>query len=205
MAEPATPELPAELVIDDVEQLKVLSDTLRLQLLDLLSDEAERGRTAKELAEALGTKQTKLYRHLALLEEHGLVRVVDTRLVSGILEKRYGVTARSFRVDRSLLAGAGGEPAMASVLDGIFEKARTEIMDGVRAGLIDTATPEAERGRMALSASHARLSPRSVRTVMRQIEKLAAIDAIQEPGGAEYGLVLAFYPRAPREGKEPGR
>jgi DNA-binding transcriptional ArsR family regulator len=204
MAEP-TPALAAELVIDDVEQLKVLSDTFRLQLIDLLSDAAERGATAKEMAEALGTKQTKLYRHLALLEEHGLVRVVETRVVSGILEKRYGVTARSFRVDRSLLAGAGGEPALASVLDGIFEKARAEIMEGVRAGLIDVSRPEAERSRMALSASHARLSPRSVRTVMRQVEKLAAIDAVEDPGGAEYGLVVAFYPRAPRHAKEPNR
>lgn len=200
-----TSELAAELVIDDVEQLKVLSDALRLQLLDLLTDEAERGSTAKELAEALGTKQTKLYRHLALLEEHGFVRVVDTRLVSGILEKRYGVTARSFRVDRALLAGAGSEPALSGVLDGIFDKARAEILDGVRAGLIDVTAPEAERGRMALWASHARLSPRSVRSVMRQIEKLSAIDALQEPDGADYGLVLAFYPRAPREAKEPSR
>ncbi len=48
---------------------------------------------------------------------------------------------------------------------------------------------------MAMWASHARLSPASVRKVMRQIEKLAEIDELEEPGGTDYGLVLAFYPR----------
>ena len=198
---PASPSerLPDEVVIGDVEQLKVLSDPLRLQLIDLLSDAAERGATAKELAQALRTKQTKLYRHLALLEEHGFARVIDTRLVSGIVEKRYGITARSFRVDRALITGVDTEPALAGAIDGIFDKARAEILAGVHAGLIQADDTSAERGRMALSASHARLSARSARKVLRQIEKLASLDAIEEPDGTDYGLVVAFYPRASRE------
>ena len=193
------PDPPAELVIGDVEQLKAVSDPLRLSLLDIMSDDARRGWTAKELAERLDTKQTKLYHHLALLEEHGLIRVAETRVVSGILEKRYQIVARSFRVERALLTGTGSEAAVGSVLDAVFEKARTEILAGVRAGLIDIDEEDPDRRRMGLWSSHARLSPKSAKKVLALIQRLSEIDKLDEAGGADYGLVVGFYPRATTE------
>jgi DNA-binding transcriptional ArsR family regulator len=193
---------PAERVLTDLEQLRVASDALRLQLLDLMSSEPQRAWTARELAEALETKQTKLYHHLALLDEHGFIRVAETRMVSGIQEKRYQATAISFRVERSLLSGAGGEPAFAEVLDAIFDKARNEIMASIRAGLIDMAEEEPERRRMTLSFSHARLSEASIRKLMRQVRKLAEVDDLEESAGIPYGLVVGLYPRAIHEERE---
>ena len=186
----------AEFLITDVEQLKAVSDPLRLQIIDTMAEPPVRGWTAKELAARLGTKQTKLYHHLALLEERGFIRVAETRVVSGITEKRYAVVALSFRVDRSLVTGTAGTDAVSDMLDAIFEKAREEILAGQRSGLIDMSAEDFERRRMRLSASHARLSPASVKKVMRLIEKLDEIDDLDEADGAHYGLVLAFYPRA---------
>jgi DNA-binding transcriptional ArsR family regulator len=80
------PKPRAEMVIGDVEQLKAISDPLRLRIIELMGEAPVRAWTAKELAERLGTKQTKLYHHLALLEERGFIRVAETRVVSGILE-----------------------------------------------------------------------------------------------------------------------
>jgi len=192
-----TAEMPsAEFLITDVEQLKAVSDPLRLQIIDTMAEPPVRGWTAKELAARLGTKQTKLYHHLALLEERGFIRVAETRVVSGITEKRYAVVALSFRVDRSLVTGTAGTDAVSDMLDAIFEKAREEILAGQRSGLIDMSAEDFERRRMRLSASHARLSPASVKKVMRLIEKLDEIDDLDEADGADYGLVLAFYPRA---------
>jgi DNA-binding transcriptional ArsR family regulator len=184
------------MLITDLEQLKVAGDALRLQLLDLLSSDPQRGWTAKEVAAALGTRQTKLYHHLALLEQHGFIRVAGTRIVSGIQEKRYQVTAVLFRVDRRLLGGAGGEAAAADVLDAIFETARGEILAAIRAGLIDMTEQEPDQRRLAIALSHARLSPASVRKLMRQISKLAQIEDLDEAGGDPYGLVIGFYPRS---------
>ena len=191
-----TTEPRAELLITDVEQLKVASDPLRLRILETMGEAPVRGWTAKELAARLGTKQTMLYHHLALLEERGFIRIAETRVVSGITEKRYAVVALSFRVDRSLLTGGAGADAVGGVLDAIFEKARDEILAGQRAGLIDMSHDDFERRRAALWATRARLSPTSVKKVMRLIEKLADIDDLEEPEGSDYGLVLAFYPRA---------
>jgi DNA-binding transcriptional ArsR family regulator len=132
---PATP--PVEMVITDVEQLKVIGDPLRLQLIETMAEDPGRGWTAKELAEELGTKQTKLYHHLGLLQQHGFIRVGETRVVSGILEKRYQATAHGFHVDRALLTGAGAENAVSVAIDAIFDKARTEILVGLRSGVLD--------------------------------------------------------------------
>ena len=59
-----------------------------------------------------------------------------------------------------------------------------------------------EQRRMQLSASRARLSPASVRKVMRQIEKLAAIEDLEDPKGTDYGLFLGFYPRSGEKGTD---
>ena len=190
---------PLEMVITDVEQLKVIGDPLRLQLIETMAEDPGRGWTAKELAGELGTKQTKLYHHIGLLAEHGFIRVGETRMVSGIQEKRYQATAHGFRVDRALLTGAGAENAVSVAIDAIFDKARGEILSGLRAGTLNFDPDDPERKRMGLWASHARLSPASVRRVMRLIEKLAAVDTDQDPDGAEYGLLVGFYPKATKD------
>jgi DNA-binding transcriptional ArsR family regulator len=191
----ASKEPRPEMVISDVEQLRAISDPLRVRIIEAMGDLPLRGWTAKELAARLHTSQTKLYHHLGLLEARGFIVVSETRMVSGIVEKRYQLTAVSFRVDRALLAGGGAEE-IGGVLDTIFDKARTEILAGQRAGLLDLGT-ERERRRMGLWATHARLSPASVRKVQRLVERLADIDDLEDPQGADYGLVVAFYPRAP--------
>lgn len=190
------PEPPAELVITDVEQLKAVSDPLRLELLERMTDRPDHGWTAKELAEELGTKQTKLYHHLSLLEERGFIRVAATRMVSGIQEKRYQVAARTFRVDRRLLTGADTDSAMGGAIDAMFDKVRAEIVAGLASGQINLDPDSPDRTRMGLWASYARLSPASVKRVMRLVTKLAEIDSLDDPDGAEYGLLVGFYPRA---------
>src|SRR5436305_14773507 len=98
---------PAEtLDITDLETLKILADSRRTQLIDLLRQDAA---TVKQLATALRVSPKSLYYHVNLLEKHGLIRVVDTRLVYGITEKRYRATAYLF-LFRELGLGSSGEP-----------------------------------------------------------------------------------------------
>ncbi|HEX7173064.1 MAG TPA: helix-turn-helix domain-containing protein [Candidatus Limnocylindria bacterium] len=193
------PTPPMEMAITTVEQLKVIGDPLRIQLIEIMAEDPGRGWTAKALAERLETKQTKLYHHLGLLEEHGFIRVGETRMVSGILEKRYQATAHGYHVDRALLTGAGAESAVSVAIDAIFERARSEILVGLRSGTLNFDPDDPKRTRMGLWATHARLSPANVKRVMRLVEKLAAIDADQDPDGAEYGLLVGFYPRATKD------
>src|SRR5262245_14581132 len=85
--------------ISSVEELRALSDPIRLAILERLMMSAP-GRpglpimSVKELAEALGEPQTKLYRHVRQLEAVGLIKVAASRIVSGILEQRYQAAQR---------------------------------------------------------------------------------------------------------------
>src|SRR3954452_18438405 len=92
------------IVIKDLESLKALSDPLRIQILELMLQGA---RTVKQIAAELKTTTTKLYYHINLLEQHGLIKVTGTRVVSGIIEKQYRLAAYSIAIDKSLLSPTG--------------------------------------------------------------------------------------------------
>jgi DNA-binding transcriptional ArsR family regulator len=98
-----------EYVIENPETLKILGDPLRIRILEQVSRLNETGQlaTAKLLAESLDVPQTKLYYHLNLLEQHELLRVAETGLVSGIVEKRYQIRAHRFRADVDIEPEAG--------------------------------------------------------------------------------------------------
>src|SRR3954467_13426431 len=93
--------LPAPLyTITTLEALKVFADTLRQQIIEALLDGSK---TVKQIAAELELAPTKLYYHVNLLEEHGLISVSETRIVSGIIEKHYTAAAHEYYIERSLL------------------------------------------------------------------------------------------------------
>ena len=113
-----TLEIAHELPIANLEVLQILVDSQRHRLVSLLIQEPL---SARELAERLGLARTRLYYHLELLQRHGIVRVVETRVVAGLEERRYRAVARGFRVDRKLLAGQASEPQIADRQAAILE------------------------------------------------------------------------------------
>jgi DNA-binding transcriptional ArsR family regulator len=136
--QPKTSFVPAEeFVVNDLETLKVLSDPLRLRIRELMSEPC----TVKQVALALKIPPTKLYYHINLLEKHGIIVQVETRLVSGIVEKHYQVSAKSIRVANHLLQpanGAGGEGVQVTI-NGLFEDARADLLASVAEGAVNTA------------------------------------------------------------------
>ena len=90
-----------EICISDLETLKVISDPLRVQVLERIGMACDSGNliTVKQLSEDLDIPQTKLYYHVNLLEKHDLIQVAETKVVSGIIEKHYQIRARRIRVD----------------------------------------------------------------------------------------------------------
>ncbi len=188
-------------VIRDLETLRVLSDPLRMQIVALLR---ERARPVKEVAQALGLPPSRLYYHFKLLEQHGLIRVVHTRLVSGIVEKHYRAAAYAFDVDRSLLGpGAGSPGAEARAVHGAVERVQQDL-DALLAQGHDPAT--AGDTPMRLSLAMARLSPEQARAFVQQLAELvAAFEATAPPEGqqaAMFTLFVAFYPTPSALGAE---
>ena len=134
--QPRTDFIPAEeFIVDDLDTLKVLSDPLRLRIRELM----EKPTTVKRIAEKLDMLPTKLYYHINLLEKHGLIVLVDTRIVSGIIEKHYQIAAHTVRVAKHLLStGADPEAEGLNLTMGtILDSTREELLASARAGMVE--------------------------------------------------------------------
>lgn len=118
-------------VIEDLATLRLLSDPLRLRLIEELGDHPT---TVKVLAKTLGMKPNRLYYHVNLLEEHGLVKVTDTRLVSGIVERTYGLVAKHFAVSDDLAMPAELKRDVADTLFGVVSKELGEALEAEAKG-----------------------------------------------------------------------
>lgn len=80
-------------IVDQPEQLRAFTDPLRSRLLWRLCEEEA---TNQQLAEALGEPQAKVLHHVRTLLDMGLIRLVDTRIKGGNVEKYYRAVARMF-------------------------------------------------------------------------------------------------------------
>lgn len=186
--------------ITDLETLKVVTDPLRLNILNFLRGEP---RTVKELARALHLSQTKLYYHIGLLEEHQLIRVTGTRLVSGILEKQYQATAYKLTVDRTLFTPTGAAPTryegLEVFLSAVLDYTHSDMMRSVRAGLAvpsKDAPPERRlqvgRSWYWLTAEEARAFTDRLRALEEEFQRLHGDQPAE--GAQLYEFLIGFYP-----------
>jgi DNA-binding transcriptional ArsR family regulator len=90
--------------VEVAEQAESLFHPLRVEVLKLLSEP----RSCPEIAKKLGETTQKVYYHVKILEEAGLIDKVDERRVRGIMEGLYQARARSYWLSPSLVGRVGG-------------------------------------------------------------------------------------------------
>jgi DNA-binding transcriptional ArsR family regulator len=193
--------------IRDVETLRAISDPTRMRILEAMVQRRSPAWSVKELAAALEMPQTRLYHHVDLLLSHDLIRPVERRVVSGIIETRYNVAARSFQLDRALFAGDSEEglAVLHETLAAVFDTARAEVELAIRLGVISPgAETPAERGLM-LTRGLARLTPARALELRQRLQALSEEfggdpeDSKAGDGSLAYGIVLAVYPMPPAQ------
>lgn len=183
--------------IRDIETLKALSDPTRVRILEVMVQRRSPAWSVKEIAAALGVPQTRLYHHVDLLLAQDLVRPVERRVVSGIIETRYVPAANTFQLDRTLFAGEGaaGLAVLHETMVAVFDTARAEVERAIRA---ETAGDDVTTTRILVNRGLAKLSPERVAELHRRLQAIAAeFGGDQEPeapGSATYGIVFAVYP-----------
>ena len=89
---------PGAIRIDDPTTLRVLYHPLRSAIMRELGQP----RSIKDVAGRLRQPVARLYHHVRLLEEHGLVRVVAERKAGSNTERLYQVAARQIRIGAGL-------------------------------------------------------------------------------------------------------
>lgn len=88
------------LVIETLDQLKAISDSLRMEMITQLVKEEY---TGKQLASLLSLSPSKVHYHLKELESNGFIEVVRTEEKNGIVQKFFRAVAYDFKVSDALL------------------------------------------------------------------------------------------------------
>ena len=131
-----------ERTITDLETLRLLADPLRLSILGAFPPLARRPMSVKEIAEKIDEGQTKLYRHVKKLEEAGLLRIVETRVVSGIIEKRYLPAQKRMTIEASVLAQEPEQDHFTDTVVAMMDSTRDRLRAGIRAGRVPLTVPQ---------------------------------------------------------------
>ena len=185
-------------LIEDLDTLKVISDPLRIRLLDAIGMANRDGnlRTAKQLAAEVAVPHQKLYYHINMLEKHGLIKIAETQIVSGIIEKHYQVQARSVHVARHLFDNGISRDQKAqaalALLDSALDATRSDLVM-----LMDRFGPEDEElshldGRRGhISRALAQLSPEQAADFHRRLTAL--VDEFETHDPAPKDEDLKYY------------
>lgn len=174
--------------IKDLEQVRLLSDPLKLELLQAF---AEGDKTTKDAARALGESVTKLYRHVDALLEAGLLEIVQETRKRGTVERTFRAVAKRFEADHALFQGEQGEDGRSAVQD-LLRSGEAEILQALAA-----TDPDGE-AEMILTRFHVKGSPERIaelrRTLQEWLESVQADDGADTDETEEAGAVVAFYP-----------
>lgn len=189
----------AELWVQDVETIKVVADSRRLKMLELMQEPT----TVKDVSAELQIPASKLYYHINLLEKHNLIQVVDHNIESGIVEKIYQVTARQLKIVNPLLRSDLPDDTADALFTAMLEETQQDFRQAY-------ATRDKDE---QLPPRHPFLSKKSFRLNDQQLTKLhtklvALIEEVTQLGEDNtdstdplYDLTLVFFKQKPEENK----
>lgn len=184
--------------LETSEHFDVLSDSTRLELLELLI----RPRSVAELAEHMRVPRTRLYHHVNMLEEAGMIRVVDTRRAGAQTERLYQVSAYSFQPSKEYLDQALPREKAQAVLTSIFGTTEADFIRAVEDGTVTFEDPT-DRRRMHIRRNLLFLDQARLGEFIAELEDVYSrydIDDVDElPDDVEViATVSLVYPSARR-------
>jgi len=184
-------EIPAVYQIESLEQVRALTDELRVRIFSLLAQEPM---TVTQVGKTLEIAPAKIHYHVRELERVKLVRQVFTREKSGILEKYYRAVAKDVSVPRSLVTSAPRNELLAAA----NEFAQSAVSGYLRALDRLMPLPDEEFQRYPFSISNATLwltkedMDQLVTDLQAQFEKYAARRGVE--GEQEVTFFTLLYP-----------
>jgi DNA-binding transcriptional ArsR family regulator len=187
-------------LINSPQQAKAIFKPIRLEILQLLGE----ARTCGDLAEGFNTSPQKIYYHIKILQEAGLVKKVREERVRGIMEGYYQASAASYMLSPGMVQQLGGaeqakqQLSLANLLN---------LTAQMQAEIAALSQSEEEIPTIGLSAQIALSDPADRSAFMAELQE--SIQSLAEKYGARqkppphpeeiYRLVLACYPNQPKE------
>jgi len=184
------------MTVTSIAQARLLADPLKLRIIQELATAA---RTTKQVAEVLGEKPTRLYRHVDALRDAGLIRLVEEKPKRGTVEKYFLAAAKRFEIHPDLFAAPneGGAALLDDLLVSSYSEIRAAIND------LQSNPPQDED----LQASFLKFSVRATEDDIKDLRKqlLAWLSRCQEceqttaeGEQVQWSGFIAFHPQPPK-------
>lgn len=180
--------------------LRLVADPLREYLMNSLIAEAK---PVSRIAEELGCAPTRLYRHIQMLLEAGILEIEREVRVRGVVEHHYRSVAHVFSLDRERFAWRDGmaPEGLDAILDYVFDQTRADVANAVRAGRSDPEHAWPHERSVLAWRSVARVTPteaaalrRKARELYDEVERYARRRA---PRGEMVSFAIALGPCDP--------
>jgi DNA-binding transcriptional ArsR family regulator len=127
--------------IDDEETFGLLADPTRLEILELTMVP----RSVTEIAEAMGVPRTRLYHHVKLMEEAGMIAVAETRQTGALTEKVYQAAAKSYQPSETFLGNAAPRQQADALISSILNATRADFVRAVDEGIAGLGDRDGKR------------------------------------------------------------
>jgi len=180
--------MPDVFKIQSLEQIRLLSDPLKLQLLLAF---AEGDKTTKQVAAELGENITKMYRHVDALHDAGLLIVVEEKKKRGTIERTFRAVAERFEADHSLFTDENSSDGIATARE-VLRVSENEIINALH-------DAEPQKGpEPILIRLRAKASPERIVELRNRLEEWIQItqedNDVDDTNAQEIGALIAFYP-----------
>ena len=189
-------------IVERLEQAKLLTDPFKLKLIEQF---ASGPATTKQVADRMGEKAPRLYRHVDALAAEGLLELVEERPKRGTIERYYKTVADRFEIHPDLFIASDDSDADAgTMIRSLFRETESDLVAVFDAYKAAGELPDEDKLPIVM-----RVGVRGTREEIRRLRKkleewheecsAADGDAGDSDDVEAWSGLLAFYP----ESREP--
>ena len=184
-------------IVERLEQAKLLTDPFKLKLLERFACGPV---TTKQVADRMGEKAPRLYRHVDALVEEGLLELVEEKPKRGTIERYYRTVADRFEVhpDLFITSEERGEDAL-DMIRSLLRDTESDLVKIFEAYTAAGATPPDEELPIVMRVG-VRGTPEEIQALRAKLEEWHK-ECSETRGDREdsdefvsWSGLLAFYP-----------
>jgi len=183
-------------VVRRLEQAKLLTDPFKLKLIEGFAGSPA---TTKQVADKMGEKAPRLYRHVDALVDEGLLELIEEKPKRGTIERYYKTVAERFEVDPDLFAPASGHGDDAvDLVRSLFRDTESDVVRLL--GEIGAEKPAEEDAPIVMKFA-VRGTEDDIAGLRAKLDEwvkeceILAADETEKEGSSAYSGMLAFYRR----------
>ena len=152
-------------LIDDLAGFELLSDATRIEVLEHCINP----HSVKEIAASMDVPRTRLYHHVGMLEDAGMLAVVETRKAGALTEKVYQVAAKNFQPSEAFAKSANKRQLAEALLSSVMGTTRADFLRALENELF-SMDKESSPKKVSIGRRLMRLTPEHLAELIEDLE-----------------------------------